>query len=64
MPDLATVTLRPQTRGEAVALTLDSTTYEISSGDEVTLRRSEITLPLVRLNNQHFFSALHEKLAL
>lgn len=64
VPDQATVTLRPQTRGEAVALTLDSTTYEISSGDEVTLRRAETTLPLVRLNNQHFFSALHEKLAL
>lgn len=64
VPDQATIVLRPQTRGEAVALSLDSMTYEISSGDEVTLHRSETTLPLVRLNNQHFFSALHEKLAL
>lgn len=64
VPDGAVITLRPCTRGEAVALALDSTTYEIASGDALTLRRAAITLPLVRLNNQHFFSALHEKLAL
>ena len=64
VPDSAVITLCPRTRGEAVAVALDSTTYEIASGDELTLRRAATTLPLVRLNNQHFFSALHEKLAL
>lgn len=64
VPDSAVITLCPQTRGEAVALSLDSTTYDIVSGDELTIHRASSTLPLVRLNNQHFFSALHEKLAL
>lgn len=64
VPDSAVITLCPQTHGEPVALAVDSTTCAIASGNTVTLRRAETRLPLVRLNNQHFFSALHEKLAL
>lgn len=64
VPDHAVITLRPCSQGEPVMLSLDSTCYELKGGDTLVLQRAETTLPLVRLNNQHFFSALHEKLAL
>ncbi|KWW29296.1 MAG: NAD+ kinase [bacterium P3] len=64
VPDNAVITLRPRSQSASVVLAIDSTTFEIMDGDELVLRRAETTLPLVRLNNQHFFSALHEKLAL
>lgn len=64
VPDTAHITLLPHHVGNPVTLSLDSTTAIVNGGGRVEVRRAAHTIPLVRLNNQNFFSALHEKLAL
>lgn len=64
VPDTAHITLLPQQLGNPITLSLDSSTAVVNGGARVEIRRAGFTVPLVRLNNQNFFSALHEKLAL
>lgn len=44
-------------------LTLDFDSFDIEPDYEVNIYREDFTIPLVRLNKQNFFSALHEKLS-
>ena len=64
VPDSAKITLIPQGRAGMPTLSVDSEVYEGLTLERIELCRAQVTQPIVRLNHQHFFNALHEKLAL
>ena len=64
VPDTATITLRPHSLEAPAILSFDSTVLPMDTVANIHLHRADYTIPLVRLNRQNFFSALHEKLAL
>ena len=65
VPDGASLRLQPCVqRANQAMLTIDSGVFPVAPPCVLHLQRSETTLPLLRLNNHHFFTALHEKLAL
>lgn len=63
--DTSVIRLRPHVDGfHPAAMTLDSDWFLMETPGEVAVSKANVSLPLMRLNHQHFFNALHEKLAL
>ena len=62
VPDSANIRLVTHHRQELFNLGTDSRRLHLSCGTEINLSRASFTVNLVRLHNQTFFTAIHQKL--
>ncbi len=62
VPDSATLRLVTHHQPQQFSLGMDSRRQPLPHGAEVTLSRERFSIRLVRLGNQSFFSAIHQKL--
>lgn len=63
VPDTARIRLVSESRSTHFSLELDSRNKTLPTDSEITLCRERFMVRLVRMNNQNFFSAIHEKLS-
>ncbi len=61
--DQSKIKLITDARHSSLRLGLDFQVLSIPGGTEINMERTGHTLKLVRMNNQNFFSAIHEKLS-
>ncbi|MCW5962206.1 MAG: NAD(+)/NADH kinase [Pyrinomonadaceae bacterium] len=63
MPDTAEIKLILKTESDGVAMTLDGQVgYQMEAGDEIRIRKSEISFNLVKPSNRNYFDVLRNKL--
>lgn len=62
VPDSAQLRLVPHPKQHYFNLGTDSSSHRLTEGTELTLTREVYTVQLVRLHNQSFFTAIHQKL--
>ena len=62
VPDTATLRLVTHAQPQQFSLGMDSRRQALPYGTEVSLSRQDFSIRLVRLGNQSFFSAIHQKL--
>lgn len=62
VPDTATLRLVTHRQQSTFNLGTDSRRQQMECGAEITLSREPFTVQLVRLHNQSFFTAIHQKL--
>lgn len=62
VPDTAVLRLVTHQQQSAFSFGTDSRRQQLPCGTEVTLSREQFTVQLVRLHNQSFFTAIHQKL--
>jgi NAD+ kinase len=62
MPDSATLRLSVDTRDENFQLALDSRTTDLSTNTEITVRKADYTLKMIRIENISFYRTLRNKL--
>lgn len=62
VPDGAILRLVTHAQPYRFSLSADSRRYSLDYGTEVTLRREDFSIRLVRMGSQNFFTAIHQKL--
>lgn len=63
VPDTATIRLVSESRSPRFSMELDSRNLTLPTESEINVCRERFTVRLVRMNNQNFFNAIHEKLS-
>lgn len=63
VPDSAKIKLRTSTRNNSFCVGMDSRMMTMPSETEIDLWRESFSVRLLRMNNQNFFNAIHEKLS-